>query len=67
MDASGTSPPGQDGKTYKTADHDTGTAMVEHPITDTQPPAAELETWSKADSMGGPSGRPRSEIISVLF
>ena len=60
-------PPVQDGKTYETAGHDKAIAIVEHPITDIKPPAADLETGSKADSLGGPSGRHRSKIISVLF
>ena len=46
--------PVQDGKTYETADHDKGTAIVEHPITDTNPPDADLETGSKVDNWGGP-------------
>ena len=60
-------PPVQDGKTYETVDHDKGTAIVEHPITDTKPPAADLETGSKAVSLGGPSGKHRPKIISVLL
>ena len=59
--------PVQDGKTYETVDHDKGTAIVEHPTPDTKPPAADLETGSKADSLGGPSERHISKIISVLF
>ena len=46
--------PVQDGKTYETAGHDKAIATVEHPITDTNPPAADRETRSKADNWGGP-------------
>jgi len=59
--------PVKDGKTYETADHDKGTAIAEHPITDTKPPAADLKTGPKADSLGGPSGKHRSKIIFVLL
>ena len=57
----------QGGRTYETVDHDKAIAIVEHPITDTKPPAADLETGSKADRLGGPSGKHRPKIISVLF
>ena len=33
----GITPPVQGGKTYEIVDHEKGTAIVEHPFTDTKP------------------------------
>ncbi len=59
--------PVQGGKIYGTAGHDKGIALIEHPTTDTKPPTANLETRSKADSLGGLCRRSKLKTGSAKF